>query len=148
MYNQYINQFVFLILSSFLLVFLNSCGENITELNSTSEEYSEIHQTQRLLIPDTYVEGYVYLDESPINGATVYLLDENYDILTQTTTSGGGFYSMCICIYGYGDRTVKAVYTDRWNNTYMDSESFTFSAETGYENDWLYVIDLFLQIYK
>lgn len=150
MYNRRVYHKLQLIINLFLLSFLVSCNTDLTEHSTNVGDSNSLQKSSRLLIPDTYVQGFVYLGGSPQSGATVYLLDEYNNVLTQTTSAPIDTvnYRMAICNYGYGERTVKAVYIDKWDNTYMDIESFTFSEETGYANDWLFEIDLYLQEYK
>lgn len=96
MSNLIYNRIVIIIFTLVTFVLIG-CSERITEPSPDKVNPNALHNIPRLLIPTTYVRGHVYLGETAINGATVYLLDEYNEVLTQTTTSGGGYYNMIIC---------------------------------------------------
>lgn len=95
---------------------------------------SSIEKDNPPKIPDVYVHGYIYKDSKPAKYANVKLLDENGSLLTQTTANGAGYYSMIICPYGYGFRTVEATYKGE-----TGSNHFTFE-----EGTWDYEVDIYI----
>ncbi|MBL1213107.1 MAG: hypothetical protein HND52_07115 [Ignavibacteriae bacterium] len=134
-----INQVIYYLV--FIFLFAN-CQVEITKPTSTPDNEHNQLTNSFYKIPDTYVHGIVYKGRNPQCSATVQLLDEEQSVLAQTYTNNNGYYSIMICPYGYGDRTVKAIYFDSsWQVTLTTSENFVFSYATAYP-DFDYEIDL------
>ncbi len=129
-------------LMAILIIFISGCSDNGLE-NQNIGIQNFYKQDGSILIPDTYVQGYVYSDYIAQTGATVQLLDENFNVLTSTTTNLQGFYSIIICPYNYGYRYVKAIYY-KHGNLMTNVRGFEFSYEAACENDWIFNINLYL----
>jgi len=146
MKNGKVYSLIYLISLLFMIGFVGGCSDVLVETKPI-ETQSERLEKDGLRIPDTYVQGIVYNGSTTVSGAYVQLLDTNLNVLASTTTNSSGFYSIVICPYGYGERIVKATYVQYQpvKIVLTTSEQFTFSRETGYANDWTFVIDLNFQ---
>lgn len=136
----------YFILLLVMIGFIVGCSDVLVETKPIETQSESLAKDPGLKYPDTFVQGTVYNGSTKVSGAVVQLLDTNLNVLTSTTTNSSGFYSICICPYGYGERIVKATYIQTPPLiVYTASEQFTFSRETGYANDWTFKIDLNFQ---
>lgn len=126
--NYLLLNFSIILLSLFLF---NGCQQN-SSINEPNLQKSNILEKDGLRIPDVYVHGYIDDDGKAAKYASVKLLDENGNLLTSTTASGSGNYSMLICPYGFGFRTVEATYSGE-----TGSNHFRFVYGT-----WDYTVDV------
>jgi len=87
------------------------------------------------------VEGKVYKDSNPVNGATVKLY-KGAIFLEQTTSNDTGYYKLNVCGHqqGSGTYTVSATKYIR-EEEWCDSDNFYWDGDTDPE---LFVIDLYL----
>ncbi|HAB52311.1 MAG: hypothetical protein A2315_11395 [Ignavibacteria bacterium RIFOXYB2_FULL_35_12] len=132
------NRTVYLISSILFLFAFMSCQESTNEPEIINGGIN-ILQHDRAGTVD--VEGIVYKDSNPVNGATVKLYKgSNY--LAQTTTDNYGYYIINVCGQGQGAGTytinaTKYIREEEW----CDSDNFYWDGDTDPE---LFVIDLYL----